>query len=310
MNWILLILTLPTENSTARMRAWRALKNSGAAVLRDGVYLLPEHGDGETILPDIAEDIEKNGGTTYLLSTHAAQETFANLFDRSAEFAELVEAIAQSRALLNEETATETLKHARKLRKTFEQLSAIDFFSSESQKQAGAALLKLETAVIRTLSPDEPHSMPGDIPRLLLADYSKRVWATRARPWMDRLASAWLIRRFIDPKAKILWLKSPSDCPPDAIGFDFDGATFSHVGAKVTFETLIASFELETPALLRLGSIVHFIDAGGLQPPEAAGIERILAGVRATVSNDDQLLIIASGIFDALITTFEQEISG
>lgn len=309
MNWILLILTLPTENATARMRAWRALKNTGAAVLRDGVYLLPEHGDGQTILSDIAEDIEKNGGTTYLLSTHADQETFASLFDRSAEFAELAEAIAQSRSKLDEDTATETLKQARKLRKTFEQLSAIDFFASESQKQTGATLLELENAAIRILSPDEPHSVQGEIPRLLLADYRKRVWATRARPWMDRLASAWLIRRFIDPQARILWLKSPADCPPDAIGFDFDGATFSHVDAKVTFETMIASFGLESHALMRLGSIVHFIDAGGLQPPEAAGIERVLAGIRTTVTDDDQLLMIASGIFDALITTFEQEVS-
>ncbi|MNR82211.1 Chromate resistance exported protein [compost metagenome] len=307
MNWTLLILTLPTENATARMRAWRALKNSGAAVLRDGVYLLPEHGAGKTSLPDIAEDIEKNGGTTYLLKTQAAPETFASLFDRSTEFAELAEAIAQSRAQLNEDSAAETIKSARKLRKTYEQLSAIDFFASEAQKQTGAALQELESAAIRTLSPDEPHATAGAIPRLQLSDYRKRVWATRARPWMDRLASAWLIRRYIDAQAKILWLKSPADCPAHALGFDFDGATFTHVGAKVTFETLLASFGLETPALVRLGSIVHFIDAGGLQPAEAAGIERILAGIRATVSDDDQLLMIASGIFDALITTFEQE---
>jgi hypothetical protein len=311
MNWILLILTLPTENATARMRAWRALKNSGAAVLRDGVYLLPEHGgSGETVLTEIAGDIDKNGGTTYLLSTIADQETFAALFDRSTEFAELASAVAQSRSQLNGETAGEVLKQARKLRKTFEQLSGIDFFESESQKQTGAALLDLETTAIRTLSPDEPNFLSGEIPLLSVADYQKRIWATRARPWMDRLASAWLIRRFIDPKAKILWLKSPTDCPSDALGFDFDGAAFSHMGAKVTFETMLASFGLETPALTRLGSIVHFIDVGGLQPPEASGIERVLTGVRATVTDDDQLLMIASGIFDALITTFEQEISG
>lgn len=279
-------------------------------MLRDGVYLLPEQGSCETAMAEIAEDINKNGGTTYLLSTHADQKTFAALFDRSTEFADLAGAIAQSLSQLNEETAGDVLKQARKLRKTFEQLCAIDFFTSKSQKQTGAALLELENAAIRTLSPDEPHSISGDIPRLSVADYQKRVWATRARPWMDRLASAWLIRRFIDPEAKILWLKSPTDCPPEALGFDFDGAAFSHVGAKVTFETLLASFGLETPALQRLGGIVHFIDAGGLQPPEAAGVERVLAGIRATVTDDDQLLMIASGIFDALITTFEQETSG
>ncbi|GGI18380.1 chromate resistance protein [Oxalicibacterium faecigallinarum] len=310
MNWILLVLTLPTENATARMRAWRTLKNSGAAVLRDGVYLMPEIGNGKTLLSEIAEDIDKNGGTTYLLITHADREVFAGMFDRTTEFAELTEAITHARSNLTEETAADTLKQSRKLRKSFEQLCTIDFFAGEAQRQTGAALLELENAVIRTLSPDEPHAVSGDIARLKIDDYQKRVWATRARPWMDRLASAWLIRRYIDPKAKILWLKSPSDCPPDALGFDFDGALFSHVGAKVTFETMLASFGLESPALNRLGSIVHFIDAGGIQPPEAAGIERVLSGIRSTVHDDDQLLMIASGIFDALITTFEQEISG
>lgn len=310
MNWFLLILTLPTENATARMRAWRTLKNSGAAVLRDGVYLMPDEGGGKVLLSEIAADIDKNGGTTYLLGTQADRDVFAGLFDRSAEFAALMDAVMQTRSGLTEETVTDALKQARKLRKSFEQLCAIDFFAGEAQHQTGAALLELESAVSRGLSPDEPHVMAGDIARLSVADYQKRVWATRARPWMDRLASAWLIRRFIDQNARILWLKSPSDCPADAIGFDFDGAAFSHVGAKVTFETLLASFGLESPTLNRLGSIVHFIDAGGLQPPEAAGIERVLAGVRATVADDDQLLMIASGIFDALITTFEQEISG
>lgn len=309
MKWILLILTLPTENATARMRAWRALKASGAAVLRDGVYLLPEQSDCKTTLSEIADDIDKNGGTTHLLHTSTDNDAFLTMFDRSTEFAALSNDIAQYRAKLSDDTATETLKQVRKLRKTFDQLATIDFFSSESQKQTAASLLELETSAIRTISPDEPHSITGDIQPLSLADYRGRTWATRARPWMDRLASAWLIRRFIDPKTKILWLESPADCPTDALGFDFDGATFSHVGAKVTFETLLASFGLDSPALARLGGIVHFIDAGGIQPPEASGIERALTGIRATVTDDDQLLAIASGIFDGLLTTFEQDIS-
>jgi len=196
-----------------------------------------------------------------------------------------------------------------KLRKTFDQSAAIDFFSSESQKQTAAARMELEAVAIRILSPDEPHAIAGEIPRRLLADYRGRMWATRARPLMDRLASGCLIRRYIDFDAQILWLASPADSPADALGFNFDGATFSHVGAKVTFETLLTSFGLESPALARLGGIVHFIDAGGIQPPEASGIEKILAGIRATVSDDDQLLTIASGIFDALIFNFEQDIS-
>lgn len=309
MKWLLLILTLPTGNATARMRAWRALKTSGAAVLRDGVYVLPERDTCRRTLSDIASDIDGNGGTTHLLPTSADDDTYLALFDRSAEFAELAQDIAQCQARLVTEQMPEIIKQARKLRKTFEQLAAIDFFPGEAQKQTAALLQDLETAALRSASPDEPHFIPGEISRLSSADYHGRIWATRARPWMDRLASAWLIRRFIDPEATILWLASASDCPPDALGFDFDGANFSHVGAKVTFETLLASFGLDSPALSRLGGIVHFIDVGGIQPPEASGIERVLAGLRTTITDDDQLLGIASGIFDGLLTTFEQDIS-
>lgn len=122
---------------------------------------------------------------------------------------------------------------------------------------------------------------------------------------MDRLASAWLIRRFIDPEARFLWLKSAADCPKKALGFDFDGASFSHVGARVTFETLLASFDLETPALLRLGLLVHGLDVGGVLPPEAAGVERVLAGMRAAIADDDQLHLASAGVFEGLLTAFQ-----
>jgi hypothetical protein len=142
-----------------------------------------------------------------------------------------------------------------------------------------------------------------------MAHYQGRVWATRRRPWVDRLASAWLIRRFIDPQARFVWLKSPVDCPKRALGFDFDGAAFTHVGARVTFETLLASFGLETPALLRLGVLVHGLDAGGVMPPEAAGVERVLAGMRDVIADDDQLLGAAAGVFEGLWVTFEKELA-
>jgi hypothetical protein len=124
---------------------------------------------------------------------------------------------------------------------------------------------------------------------------------------VDRLASAWLIRRFIDPQARFLWLASPADCPKRAVGFDFDGATFTHVGARVTFETLLAAFDLETSSLQRLGMIVHALDAGGIRPPEAAGVERVLAGMREAIDDDDQLLQAAAGVFEGLYFAFEKE---
>ena len=94
--------------------------------------------------------------------------------------------------------------------------------------------------------------------------------------------------------------------PPGAIGFDFDGATFSHLGSRVTFEVLAASFGLDQPATTRLGLLVHYLDVGGVQPPEAAGIECVLNGMRESIANDDPLLLAASTVFDGLLTSFDQ----
>ncbi len=310
MTWLTLILSMPTENATARMRAWRALKSSGAAVLRDGVYLLPSSDRTRETLNAIAHAVQESSGTAYLADTAFPDDDSARLtalFDRSADYAELMKSIEPIQAALSPDTAMDALKQLRKFRKVYAQLSDIDFFPGEARRQADAALLELEEGANRALSPDEPHAVDGAIVRLLVDDYQGRTWATRARPWVDRLASAWLIRRHIDKDARILWLASPAECPESALGFDFDGARFSHAGAKVTFENLVTAFGLQSKGMDRLGAIVHFLDVGGVQPPEAAGVEQVLAGLRATIADDDQLLALASGVFDGLLASFEEE---
>ena len=310
MTWLTLILSMPTENATARMRAWRALKSSGAAVLRDGVYLLPSWDRTRETLNAIAHAVQESSGTAYLADTAFPDDDSARLtalFDRSADYAELMKSIEPIQAALSPDTAMDALKQLRKFRKVYAQLSDIDFFPGEARRQADAALLELEEGANRALSPDEPHAVDGAIVRLLVDDYQGRTWATRARPWVDRLASAWLIRRHIDKDARILWLASPAECPESALGFDFDGARFSHAGAKVTFENLVTAFGLQSKGMDRLGAIVHFLDVGGVQPPEAAGVEQVLAGLRATIADDDQLLALASGVFDGLLASFEEE---
>lgn len=305
--WPILIISLPTENATARMRAWRALKSAGAAVLRDGVYLLPNQPSCRSIFDAVAADVVANGGSAYVLMAEEPSDIhFQEQFDRRDEYANLLVDIQTVRNALMPETALGITKQIRKLRKAFATVMEIDFFPGEEQKQADAALVELEVAVNRVLSPDEPQPITGQVQRLKLPDYQSRTWATRRRPWVDRLASAWLIRRFIDEDATILWLAHPSDCPSDALGFDFDGATFSHVGVKVTFEVLLASFGLDRPGLQRIGALVHYLDVGGVQPPESLGIETVLAGLRESITDDDQLLAIASSVFDGLLVSFEK----
>ncbi|EPF65605.1 chromate resistance protein ChrB domain-containing protein [Pseudomonas syringae] len=307
-SWIVLILGLPTANATERMRAWRSLKTAGAAVLRDGAYLLPDTGDCRDVLAAIERDILAIGGTAILLPvTDPNGERFVPFFDRADDYVKLRAEIAECSEQLTPETALASAKLIRRLRKTYEQLSRIDYFPGTPRQHTDSALQALETAFSRALSADEPHSRDQPVTALDLGDFQNRVWATRKRPWVDRLACAWLIRRFIDPQAQILWLHSPEDCPADALGFDFDNAAFSHVGNRVTFETLQASFQIKEPGLNRMAALVHYLDIGGIQPIEASGVECVLTGLRETITDDNHLLAAASAVFDGLLAGFVKE---
>jgi len=307
--WSLLVLTLPTENATARMRFWRALKAKGCAVLRDGIYLLPYTDEGEAMLRELAGAIAESGGTAHLLrapSLDASQEgEFRSLFDRGEEYAAFTRALADARKTLAGQSATELTRLLRRLRKDFDAIRAIDYFPDDAATRAEVALQDFTALVDTVLSPGEPHAAERAIRRLAIDEYQGRTWATRQRMWVDRVASAWLIRRFIDTHARFIWLASPADCPPDALGFDFDGAAFTHVGERVTFEVLLASFGLDKDsALVRLGEIVHALDVGGPAVPETVGFEAVMGGTRQRAENDDQLLEQMGAVLDALYAHF------
>src|SRR5262249_15806247 len=149
-------------------------------------------------------------------------------------------------------------------------------------------------------SPDEPQPSHTSLRHLERAAYRGKLWATRQRLWVDRVASAWLIRHFIDPEARFLWLRTPQECPADAIGFDFDGPAFPPPDHRVPFEVLVASFDLAADAALtRLGALVHVLDVGGVPVPEAAGFAAILNGARAYCADDDQLLAGMTPVLNA-----------
>jgi hypothetical protein len=307
--WSLLILTLPTENATARMRFWRALKAKGCAVLRDGIYLLPFTADRETALRELATAIGESGGTAHLLrapSLDQEQEAvFRDLFDRSNDYDALIGALSEARKSVFGQAETELRRLMRRLRKDYESIVAIDFFPTEAATRAEVAWQDFVAHVDTVMSPGEPHPAERAIRTLALEDYQGRTWATRQRIWVDRAASAWLIRRFIDPDSRFLWLTSPGACPPDALGFDFDGAAFTHVGERVTFEVLMASFSLESdPALRRLAAMVHALDVGGTPVPEAIGFEAIMAGARERAADDDALLDEMSRVLDSMYVHF------
>ncbi len=298
MDFLALFVSLPTRQSSGRMRIWRALRALGCATLRDGVYLLPDSAEHAVALARVADDVRAVQGTAEIYGLGGRDEAqraqLVALFDRAADYAGLLQAIA---------TAAADGRTLRGLRRDLNALVAIDFFPGEAQRQAQTALARLEA-----VAGGEPSAARGGIRRLASADFQGRTWATRKHLWVDRMASAWLIRRFIDRKAKFLWLETPKRCPKSALGFDFDHAAFTHVGGRVTFEVLAASFGLDhDPALARIAAIVHCLDVGGVPVVEAPGIEAVLAGARAAAPDDDELLTEASRVLDNLYQNYQQE---
>jgi hypothetical protein len=291
------------------MRIWRALKALGCAALRDGAYLLPLAGAQREQLRELADDTVREGGNAWLLTVLPQSEdedaAWRALFDRSGDYAELLRALAESRMKLAGLTPQEINRQLRKLRRDYEAVVAIDYFPGEATLNAEAAWMDFVNVAEALLSPGEPQPVNAALERRDPADYRGRQWATRRRLWVDRVASAWLIRRFIDPEARFLWLESPLDCPPEALGFDFDGAAFTHIGERVTFEVLLASFGLEQErGLARLGAMVHALDVGGGFVAEASGFEAMLAGARQRARDDDQLLTEMSVVLDSLNAHF------
>jgi hypothetical protein len=222
-------------------------------------------------------------------------QTWRHLFDRGTDYAALMDDIraAEHDAQGQRRLAALWRRHA--------QIVQTDHFPGESQRQCTAALAALQDTLTRRDSPDEPHAGAKRLERLDPADFRGRTWATRERPWVDRLACAWLIRRCIDPDARFRWLKTPAQCRPAWLGFDFDEARFTHTEGRVSFETLAASFGLDAdPALRRIGELVHFLDVGGVPVAEASGISAALAGLREHIQDDDTLLDAACAVFDGL----------
>jgi hypothetical protein len=311
LKWVLFVMTLPTGSATTRMRIWRALKALGCGALRDGVYVLLDTDALREQLAELADQTVREGGTAWMLDVVPRSDDEARyrlLFDRTQEYIEFGKSLSESSKTIARLNPQEVNRMLRKLRKDYDALRAIDYFPNEKSVQAEQAWKDFVALAETVLSGDEPQAIQATIPRLDLTDYQGRLWATRERMWVDRVASAWLIRRFIDRDARFQWLEAPADCPAEALGFDFDGATFTHIGERVTFEVLLASFGLDQDrGLVRLGAMVHALDVGNGFVPEAAGFEAMLGGVRQRSTDDDELLAEVSPILDALHLHFSSK---
>jgi hypothetical protein len=311
-HWLLLVTNLPGQKQTLRMRIWRALKAAGAGLLRDGVYVLPETPDSRQMLEEQAREIRSVAGSVHILHFEAASTEQENaliaLFDRTADYQEFNTRLDACKKNLAKLTELDARKALGVIARDVAATAAIDFFAGKSQSQVQSALADAEAAINARFSPNEPRPAHRKIPRRDPKDFLGRTWATRQNMWIDRVCSAWLIRRFIDRQAKFVWLKRIQDKPKRALGFDFDGAEFSHVDSKVTFEVLLASFGLQGDmGLTRLGALVHFLDVGGIPVAEAPGLAAIVSGARSLQRDDDALLLAVTPALDSIYHTYRTE---
>ncbi len=307
--WALLLLTLPTQPNAVRLRVWRSLKSMGCAALRDGAYVLPlEH---VARFEPLAVEVREHGGAATVLELGARDEAQRQklivLFDRGEAYAAWRATVQALHGEVDGLSQADARRRLRVIAEALEAVRSIDYYPGPALAQAQADLQGLQSALDSRFSEGEPVARAAHgIARLDVRRFQGKRWATRARPWVDRLACVWLIRRYVDADAHFVWLADPLRAPRGAIGFDYDGARFTHVGARVTFEVMAVSFGLDAdPALQRIARNVHYLDAGGIPVPEAAGLEAVFAGLRALHADDDALVDAACTVFDALHATQE-----
>ena len=303
-DWLLLVALMGTEDPAARMRVLRTLEALGAAVLRDGAYLLPDTPENRKSLEALADYIAKSAGSAHIVHASAAsdeqQAAFKRMFDRSQRYEELVKTVESLSLGFGQSDPGAIARVLHKQRRELESIASLDFFPTEARSRAQQALAKAEAAVRKLLFTAQAQATLGPGESLL-----RRTWATRKPLWADRLACAWLIRRFVDPEATLVWLEKGQEAPPNAVGFGYEGAHFANSAARITYEEMLARCDLaNNPALAKIGSIVRFLESGGMTVPEAAGVQTLLQGALRRALNEGELLGEAEKTFDLLYEAY------
>jgi hypothetical protein len=325
--WILFIHQIAQDAPNLRVKVWRDLKKYGAALFKNAVYVLPYTKEYEEIMQWLCKHIKDSGSDASLFITESLdkkqdegiiktfnaacdKEYFAlsNVCDnilKTVEQIEGTEGITDSIAHDLKKRLNETIKSA-------EDLARIDFFNAP-QKERVSVKIQLIRQKLEGWAKTTKGEVRGINKTYQVKDYAGKKWVTRKDVYIDRMASAWLIRRFIDAKARFVFLsKSTDKVPKDAIPFDMYGAEFTHYGDDCTFETFIKAFNLKVPALHSIAEIVHDIDLKDDKygRKEAEGLSQIVTGLSQKLKDDNKLLEKGAEIFDALYQYYSSNYVG
>ena len=303
---------LPPKPVGPRVKVWRRLMQQGAIAIKNSVYALPLSDSAREDFQWLAREITESGGE----ATVCAAELVEGLTDaqvqalfnaaRDAQYAELTTEARQLMTAGARRRSDEAWPlEVSKLRKRLEEIVAIDFLGAPGRMPAEALVVRLEELLAkRSTEPTGASSFPVKaVPR-------EAVWVTRRGIHVDRMASAWLIRRFIDPAARFRFVDPRNHRhEPGELRFDMFEAEFTHEGDLCTFEVLLSRFGLTSPALRAIGEMVHDVDLkdSKFARPETPGFERTIAGIALGHAQDEDRLARASALLDDLHTAFERQ---
>jgi hypothetical protein len=324
--WILLIHQLPPHPTNLRVRIWRKLQKLGAVAVKNSVYVLPLDERTHEDFQWLKQEIETEGGEATVFRAGAVEgatdkEIIASL--RKARDEEYVQVTAELDGLngaLREQKRGGHLSAGRiafyeaeldKLHKELERIVGVDFFNASGRAATTAAYEQCQKAIRAAQSRSEKPAHAGGQKEstVNLASYRGRRWVTRRNLFIDRLAAIWLIKRFVDAKARFLFV-AEGEMVEGAIGFDMYGGEFTHRGEDCTFETMIKHFGLSDDVGLReLAEIVHDIDLkdNKFNRSEAAGLGAIIKGLAESLKDDRKLAQLCGPIFDGLYELLGRE---
>ncbi|MBI2014918.1 MAG: chromate resistance protein [Candidatus Rokubacteria bacterium] len=305
---LLLLVELPPTPSSLRVRVWRRLRALGAVALKRSAHLLPDTPERYEDFQWLAQEIQREGGEATLVRVqqieNVSPEDVRRLFQepRDQEYRQLAVRYRKLLTTLDRKSAAKSARvqdELTRLAKDHQRLRDIDFFDAPG----GAEVRRLEEAIaMRTRRPETARRETR--PALDLTKLRGRRWVTRPRPHIDRIASAWLIKRFIDPDAEFVFAP-PDEFPKDAIPFDAAGVELSHQGEDCTFETLVKRARLRDRRLVRLAEVVHEADLrdGKYPHEEARGIDVAIRALLAASSDDHLVLGQGMALFEGLYAT-------
>jgi hypothetical protein len=314
--WLLFVHQLPPNASNLRVRTWRRLQQLGAIPIKQAVYALPDTPSTREDFEWLKTEVKASGGDASVFAADhidawsddalveefrgAGQEAYAALARDIEKVLKRVSAARRPRGT----RAPATRRLLDVFRERLAAIEGVDFFGSAGRDRVTSLLTQLEAHTSDKREASTVKSATSTPPDT----YRGRVWVTRPRPGVDRMASAWLIRRFIDDQAQFAFAVDQHAVPPDAIPFDMFGVEFSHHGEGCTFETLCTVFQIDEARVARLAAIVHDLDLKDARfgAPEASTVGAVIEGLQLAHPDDEALLAQGMTLFDSLYRSFEQ----